>query len=92
MKNQMKPGRKYLRVELLTTDNSKLIYYAEKPCEHYVVDTKRGKMLKIAIAGIMDNTLKKSFEATCTFDWVYIPVRFVKSLKEGVSSIRFFAF
>lgn len=89
MKNQIKHGKKYLKIELLTNDNQKLVYYAEEPCSHYTIDTNSGKVLKIAIAGTMDNILKKGFEARCTFKWVYIPIRYVKSVKEGVSKIKF---
>lgn len=69
---------KYGPVELTT----------EEPCLHEIIETKRGRMLKIEISNknAYDFVLAKAFGVSFTSEWMYIPMKYVKSIKEGVST------
>lgn len=53
--------------------------------KYEIIDTKRGKMLKLQqrVKNGHDVTLARAFEITFTSEWIYIPMKYVMEIKSG---------
>ena len=70
------------------------ICYVEDWRKYEIIDTKRGKMLKIQQKNKNwhDPVLKRVFETTFTSEWIYIPMKYIMEIKEGASIEDYFEY
>ena len=63
------------------------VYYIEDWRKHEIIDTKRGKMLKVQQKNKNEHdlVLARAFEITYTSEWIYIPMKYIMEIKEGSS-------
>ena len=63
------------------------VCYVEDWREHEIIDTKRGKMLKIKqkSRNEYNSAFTRAFEITYTSEWIYIPMKYIMEIKEGSS-------
>lgn len=60
----------------------------KEPCEHEIKELKTGKYLKIELKNknTRDVLLVRHFEVMFSSKYLYIPMKYVMSIKEGVST------
>lgn len=58
----------------------------KEPCEHEIKELKTGKYLKVKSKNTEDILLAKHFEVMFTPEYLYIPMKYIMSIKEGVST------
>lgn len=66
------------------------IVYVIVSDEYQIIDTKRGKALKVKLnkRNAYDPIYTKNFEVSFTSEFMYIPMKYIISFKEGVSTIN----
>ena len=62
-----------------------------EPCEYEIKELKSKKYLKIKLSkkNTRDQILVNLFEAMFTSEYLYIPMKYIMSIKEGVSTEDF---
>jgi ribosomal protein S8 len=89
----MKLCKEYTKVTFLKTKDDPLYNFKHgvvsllvESCEK--VSTKRGEMLKVPLLkkNKRDEVLTKAYEISYTSEYMYIPMKYVMSIKEGVST------
>lgn len=93
MKSQIKLCEEYTKVTSLRTKddplyNSKYGIVSILVKSYEKVTTRKGKMLKvpIQIKNGRDEALVKAYEVSYTSEYMYIPLKYIMSIKEGVST------
>ena len=88
-----KPSKEYTKVTFLRTkddplDNFKYGEFSIFIKDYEKVTTRKGDMLKvpIQIKNGRDEVLAKAYEVSYTSEYMYIPLKYIMSIKEGVST------
>jgi hypothetical protein len=93
MKNQIKPCKEYTKVTFLRTKDDPLYNFKYGVVSILIngyerVTTRKGEMLKVPmqVKNGRDEALVKAYEVSYTSEYMYIPVKYIMSIKEGVST------
>lgn len=76
--------KEYTKVTFIESNSETISYYFDANLHHEIVNTKKGKMFRIALNNKNIVNFRKAFNITCTLKWIYIPMEYIKEIKENV--------